>query len=139
MKRYSVKAKRKKEKGWSEWTPIDNYQRAIQHFHHVEELGYDAKITINEAGVEELWDLLGGDTELADKIFDAKFRKESRVAKEILAKIHEVIRQAIRQNLDMEEVCEDEVTFITCTGRVDALRNVDNYLDLLKLEYKVGE
>lgn len=43
-KRFTVQAKRKNEKKWTEWTIVDDYESASKHAKRVEEIGYDAKI-----------------------------------------------------------------------------------------------
>lgn len=45
-KRYLVQAKRKNSKEpWTDWTTVDDYDRAVEHAKRVEELGYCSKIT----------------------------------------------------------------------------------------------
>lgn len=89
MKRYTIQAKRKgTNEKWSEWTNENYYDAAIKHVSHIEDdLGQCGRIVYNDDGIEELWGLLGGDKELADKILDAKFRKEHRVMEETLNRI----------------------------------------------------
>lgn len=93
MKRYCIKAKRKEEKApWSTWTEVDNYRLAEQHAEHVQEVGYSSKISVNEKGVKELWRILAkagviNVTEQADAIFDAGFRLQSVVTKQVASEI----------------------------------------------------
>ena len=86
MKRYHVMAKRRnKDQPWSEWTLVNNYNRAEEHARYVEEVGYAANIEIKEPGVEELWNILGTSyegKEKADAILDAGFRKQDVVIDE---------------------------------------------------------
>ena len=103
-RRYCIKAKRKTGKEpWSTWTEVDNYRQAQEHAAHVEEVGYFSKISINEKGVKELWNLLGNMgvsdiTEKADIIFDAGFCLRSvaarQVASEIFRGIYKILADA---------------------------------------------
>lgn len=43
-KRFDVRAKRKHEQKWTEWTVVDNYEDAVKHAKRVEEVGFEAKI-----------------------------------------------------------------------------------------------
>lgn len=104
MKRYCIKARRKDTKEpWSTWTEVDNYRQAEAHAEHVSEVGYFSKISVNEKGVKELWGILAragviNITEQADVIFDAGFRLQSVVAKqvanEIFGKIYRILADA---------------------------------------------
>lgn len=99
VKRYCIQAKRKGViEPWSEWTSVNNYLRAVHHKEHVEELGHMSRIKFNDDGVEELWEILGGDTELADKIFDADFRKEDTVINETLVKVFDILNRLTYEN-----------------------------------------
>ena len=88
-KRYTVLAKRRDAHGrWTDWTDTNNYQQAVNHACRVEELGYSANIVVNENQIEKLWDILGkNEYEKADAIFDAGFRKQGIVAREIILQI----------------------------------------------------
>ena len=94
--RYEVQAKRKDTtEPWSDWARCNNYRRAEEHANKVEELGYYARIVVREKQIKKLWGILGnmgvsGITELADAIFDAGFRQQSEVAKEIFAEIDKI-------------------------------------------------
>lgn len=104
MKRYCIKARRKDTKEpWSTWTEVDNYRLAEQHAEHVQEVGYSSKISANEKGVKELWKILAkagviNVAEQADVIFDAGFRLQSvvtkQVANEIFREIYQILADA---------------------------------------------
>ena len=93
MKRYCIKARRKNTKEpWSIWTEVDNYRQAEEHAEHVSEVGYFSKISVNEKGVKELWSILAkagviNITEQADVIYDAGFRLQSVVARQVASEI----------------------------------------------------
>ena len=110
--RYVIKAKRRNEnEPWSEWTAVDNYYRAMHHLVHVENVGYESKMIIREPAVEELWQLLSaeGDVkEKADAILDAGFRKENVVAREIFARINDLLRAAITEAEEEKETAKEE-------------------------------
>ena len=91
--RYRVKAKRKNSgESWSDWTSVDNYQVAVNHACHVEELGYLAKIVVRDKQVEELWDILGkNEYEKVDAILDAGFNKQGDVLRELILEIDALI------------------------------------------------
>lgn len=107
-KRYTVVAKRRNtDEPWSDWTDCNNYQRAVQHACHVEELGYRAYIVVREKQIEELWDILGKfEHEKADAVFDAGFRKQSEVAKEILLTIDQMISYHASGDINDEKFYE---------------------------------
>ena len=92
-KRYDVQAKRRgTDEKWTEWTKVDNYQKAVNHACHAEEVGYLAKVVVQEKQIEELWDILGkNEYEKADAVFDAGFRKRSIVERDLILKIDQMI------------------------------------------------
>lgn len=91
--RYTVQAKRKnKREHWTDWTDVDNYERAVYHACKVEEAGYLAKILVREKQVEELWEILGKEEhQKADAILDAGFRNQDNVIRELILKIDQMI------------------------------------------------
>lgn len=93
-KRYIVQAKRRDtNEKWSDWTDTNNYQRAIHHACHIEEVGYLTKIVVKEKQVEELWDILGkNEHEKADAILDAGFQKQNEIAREIFEEIEKILK-----------------------------------------------
>ena len=96
VKRYDVQAKRKNtDEKWSEWADTNNYREAVNHACHVEELGYAAKIVVRDEAVEELRNILGGNSfesaDFADAVLDAGFRKQSEVIGEIMADLDTLI------------------------------------------------
>lgn len=53
MERYEIKAKRKdSNEPWTNWTKVNDYDRALHHVAHIEELGYEAMIIDRWAGGE---------------------------------------------------------------------------------------
>ena len=59
-KRYTILAKRRNSKEkWSDWTDVGNYRDAVNHACKVEELGYAAKIVVNDKDVEVLRNIFG--------------------------------------------------------------------------------
>lgn len=111
MKRYCIKAKRKDvREPWSTWTEVDNYRLAEQHAEHVQEVGYSSKISANEKGVKELWKILAkagviNVTEQADVIFDAGFRLQSAVTKQVA---NEIFREIYKILADADIKYEEE-------------------------------
>ena len=95
VKRYSIQAKRKNTKErWSEWTNVNDYEDAVRHARHVEELGYAAKIVVKDKTVEELRSIIGNSYEpayAADALLDEGFRKESEVIREIMSEVDTLI------------------------------------------------
>lgn len=93
-RRYSVQAKRKNtNQEWTEWTSVDNYERAEYHAKKCEDAGYAARIIVDPQ-VEELWRILGGSNpavEQTDVILDAGFRKYEVVAREVILEIDQLI------------------------------------------------
>lgn len=103
-KRYSVKAKRKNtDEKWSEWTNVDSYRDAEKHACHVEELGYAAKIVINDTAVEELRGIFGNSyesAEFADAVLDAGFHKQSELIREVVSDIDLLINYHASGDID---------------------------------------
>lgn len=91
--RYTVKAKRKdSDELWTDWTDVNNYQRAVEHSCYVEEAGYLAKIVVNEKQVEELLEILGKEEyEKVDAVLDAGFCNQTEVIRELILKIDQMI------------------------------------------------
>ena len=91
-KRYHIQAKRKNTNSWSEWTSAVEYGRATEHLARIESLGYDGQLVPSKA-VVKLWDILGNDTALADKILDAGFGLEEQIVKDALVKVKMAVRK----------------------------------------------
>ena len=110
-KRYEIKAKRKdRVEPWSAWTEADNYNRAVHHSVHVEELGYRSKIVV-DSEVKALWDILGTSfeaTEKTDEILGAGFRLTPVLAKEIFVEINKQLDFLIQKTEIELEVCEEK-------------------------------
>lgn len=104
-KRYTVQAKRRNtDEPWTDWVDTNNYQQAVNHACHVEELGYLATIVVRHKQVEELWDILGkNEHEKVDAILDAGFRKQNEVAREIILQIDQMI--CCHANGDIDDNC----------------------------------
>ena len=143
MRRYDVRAKRKHiEEPWSEWTKVDNYNRALHHAAHVEELGYSSKIEVN-CEVQALWNILGnGSTEKTDEILDAGFRLAPVLATEIFTMIHNRIALLILKT-EMELQVHSEKKRkkkIACLNQeLATLQNIQVVLSGLERKYTVTE
>ncbi len=104
FKRYCVKAKRKNtNERWTEWTNVDNYREAVRHSCRVEELGYAAKIVVQDKAVEELRGIFGNSYEsadYADAVLDAGFRKQSEVIGEVMSDVANMINCHANGDID---------------------------------------
>lgn len=143
--RYAVKAKRRgTNEPWSAWTDVDNYYRAMHHTVKCESVGYDAEMVIKEPAVEELWKLLseeGDIKEKTDAILDAGFRKESAVAKEIFARINELLRAVIAEVEEDKETAKEENQpdrLMRCIADLRIYLQVRSILEVIENKY-VGE
>ena len=82
VNRYDVLARRNDNDRWTDWTKVDNYQKALEHMQRAEDLGYQAKIVVTDAQVNVLFDLLD-DMQQVDTVLDAGFRNQRVLAKDI--------------------------------------------------------
>lgn len=143
--RYAVKAKRRStNEPWSAWADVDNYYRAMHHLVKCEYAGYDAKLVIKEPAVEELWKLLSAEGDVKEKtdaILDAGFRKENVVAREIFARINDLLRAAITEAEEEKETAKEENQpdrIIRCIADLRIYMQVKTILDVIENKY-VGD
>ena len=145
-KRYEIKAKRKdRVEPWSAWTEADNYNRAVHHSVHAEELGYRSKIVV-DSEVKALWDILGTTfdaTEKTDAILGAGFRLTPVLAKEIFDSIYKQLDVLILQKEMELEVCEEKKRkthkLVRLMQELASLNNFKKLLNDLESEYTGGD
>lgn len=143
--RYVVKAKRRgTNEPWSEWTLVNDYYRAMHHTVKCENAGYDAKMIIKDEAVEELWKLLAAEGDVkehTDAILDAGFRKETVVAKEIFAKINELLSAVIESLEEEKDTAREEdqpELLMRCIADLSIYMQVKTILDVIENKY-VGD
>jgi hypothetical protein len=144
--RYVVKAKRRgTNEPWSEWTLVNDYYRAMHHLVKCETIGYDAELVIKEPAVEELWKLLSAEGDVkehTDAILDAGFRKEIVVAKEIFAKINELLNAIIESLEEEKDTAREEdqpELLMRCIADLRIYMQVKTILDVIENKYVGGK
>ena len=115
FKRYRIKAKRRgTDEKWTEWTDADSYAKAEDHAIYCEEVGYQAKIEMDDY-VKELWDILGGNSYenivKTDAILDAGFRKQDEVASKLCREIDRVLGTLIKERKILMEIAKEEESY----------------------------
>ena len=145
FKRYRIKARRRgTDEKWTEWTDADHYAQAEDHAIYCEEVGYQARIEMDDY-IKELWGILGGKSdktaEITDAILDAGFRKQDEVATKLCREIDRVLGTLIKERKILMEIAKEEEKYnaLCCLAKEKAtLENVRETISTIGRKYIKG-